>query len=63
MFFDSPKQYKLSKLAIDNFNDLKKRWDDIPYNIAKPKERKEAQDLYEEHIYNKFSTSASSTLK
>ena len=61
--FNFPIQYNLSKSAIDKFNDLKARWYEIPYNIPKPKERKEAQDLYEEHIYNKFSTSASSTVK
>ena len=63
LFFDSPQQYKLSKSSIDKFKDLKARWDEIPYNRPKPKERKEAQDLYEELIYNKFSTSASSTVK
>ena len=61
LFFQSPEQYNISDSALDKFADLKRRWDDIPYNIAKPKELKEARDLYEEHIYNRFLPIASAS--
>ena len=63
--FDSPEQYNISDSALEKLKDLKTRWDALPYHEPKPKEQKEARDLYEEHIYSRFLpiASASSTVK
>ena len=63
--FGSPEQYNISDSALEKFKDLQTRWDALSYHEPKPKELKEARDLYEEHIYNRFLpiASASSTVK